>query len=47
LPMTAAEDLLEIVICRYERAWHPAHFQSAGGALGRPLGDVAAVTAML
>ena len=27
LPMTQAEDLLEIVMCRYERGYHPTHFQ--------------------
>ena len=35
LPHTAAEDLLELIMRRYERALHRAHFESTGRGLGK------------
>ena len=46
-PRTAAENLLEIIMRRYERFSHSADFQMSGRGLGKLLGDVAAVSAML
>jgi DNA replication protein DnaC len=47
LPMTAAEDLLEIVMRRYERASTLLTSNRPVEDWGKLLGDVAAVTAML
>src|ERR1700687_252869 len=47
LPLTAAEDLLEIVMRRYERASTLLTSNRAVADWGTPLGDVAAVTAVL
>ena len=47
LPLTAAEDLLEIVISRYERASTLLTSNRPVEDWGKLLGDVAAVTAML
>jgi DNA replication protein DnaC len=47
LPLTAAEDLLEIVMRRYERASTLLTSNRPVEDLGKLLGDVAAVTAML
>jgi DNA replication protein DnaC len=47
LPMTAAEDLLEIVMRRYERASTLVTSNRPVEDWGKLLGDVAAVTAML
>jgi DNA replication protein DnaC len=47
LPLTAAEDLLEIVMRRYERASTPLTSNRPVEDWGKMLGDVAAVTAML
>src|ERR1039457_6308275 len=44
LPLTAAEDLLEIIMRRYERA---STLLTSNRPWGKLLGDVAAVTAML
>ena len=44
---TAAEELLEIVMRRYERASTLLSFQPPCGRRGKLLGDSAAVTAML
>ena len=46
LPLTAAEGLLEIIMRRYERASTLLTSNRRRG-LGKLLGDVAAVTAML
>ena len=35
LPHTAAEDLLELIMRRYERASHAAHLESPGRRLGQ------------
>ena len=47
LPLTAAEDLLEIVMRRYERASTLLTSNRPVEDWGKLLGDVAAVTAML
>jgi DNA replication protein DnaC len=47
LPMTAAEDLLEIVMRRYERASTLLTSNRPVEDWGKLLGDVAAVSAML
>src|SRR6202007_793384 len=47
LPHTAAEDLLEIVMRRYERASTLLTSNRPGGDWGKLLGDTAAVTALL
>src|SRR5437870_13070298 len=47
LPATAAEDLLEIVMRRYERTSTLLTSNRPIGDWGKPLGDTAAVTAML
>jgi DNA replication protein DnaC len=47
LPQTAAEDLLEIVMRRYERASTPLTSNRAVDDWGKLLADVAAVGAML
>ena len=47
MPMTAAEDLLEIVMRRYERASTLLTFNRPVEDWGKLLGDSAAVTAML
>ena len=47
LPMTSAEDLLEIVMRRYERASTLLTFNRPVEDWGKLLGDSAAVTAML
>jgi hypothetical protein len=47
LPLTAAEDLLEIVMRRYERASTLLTLNRPVEDWGKLLGDVAAVTAML
>jgi DNA replication protein DnaC len=47
LPMTAAEDLLEIVMRRYERASTLMTSNRPVEDWGKLLGDVAAVAAML
>ena len=47
LPLTAAEDLLEIIMRRYERASTLLTSNRPVEDWGKLLGDVAAVTAML
>lgn len=47
LPATAAEDLLELIMCRYERASTLITSNRPVDDWGRLLGDTAAVTAML
>ena len=47
LPLTAAEDLLEIIMRRYERASTLLTSNRPVDDWGKLLGDVAAVTAML
>jgi DNA replication protein DnaC len=47
LPATAAEDLLELIMCRYERASTMITSNRPVEDWGRLLGDTAAVTAML
>ena len=47
LPNTAAEDLLEIVMRRYERASTLHHLEPPRRGLGQLFGDTAAVTALL
>src|SRR3954462_12184330 len=47
LPMTAAEDLLEIIMRRYERASTLLTSKRPVEDWGKLLGDIAAVTAML
>jgi DNA replication protein DnaC len=47
LPLTAAEELLEIIMCRYERASTLLTSNRPVDDSGKLLGDRAAVTAML
>jgi len=47
LPLTAAEDLLEVIMRRYERASTLLTSSRPVEDWGKLLGDVAAVTAML
>jgi hypothetical protein len=46
-PLTAAEELLEIIMRRYERAGTFSDLQPSCRRLGKLLGDAAAVIAML
>ena len=47
LPHTAAEDLLELIMRRYERAWTMLTSNRPVDDWGKLLGDTAAVTALL
>lgn len=47
LPHTAAEDLLEVIMCRYERASTLLTSNRPVDDRGKLLGDTAAVTALL
>jgi len=47
LPLTAAEELLEIIMRRYERASTLLNIESTGGRLGQTAGRQRAVSAML